>query len=86
MHRHVLGVYKNRVTPTFTSWHDWGSPGVRALPFLSLPLILPSYAHLRPPRMSGAHVFSNAHDIVVSGGTFYTADTVSGRARYPQAS
>ena len=33
--------------------------------------------------MSGAHVFSNARDNVVSGGAFYTADTVSGSARYP---
>jgi len=32
--------------------------------------------------MSGAHVFSNAHDIAVSGGTFYTANTVSGTVRY----
>jgi len=32
--------------------------------------------------MSGAHVFSNAHDFAVSGGTFYAANTVSGTARY----
>ena len=32
--------------------------------------------------MSEAHVFSNAHDIAVSGGTFYTASTVSGTIRY----
>ena len=33
--------------------------------------------------MSGAHLFSNAHDIAVGGGTFYAVDTVSGTARYP---
>ena len=55
--------------------------GVSGLPFLSLPLIPPSYYHLQPLRMSRAHIFSDAHEIV--GGTFYTADTVSGRARYP---
>ena len=33
--------------------------------------------------MSGAHVFSNAHDIAISGGTFYTANTVSGTIWYP---
>ena len=59
------------------------SQGLPSVPVLSLPLISLSYAHLRPFKMSGAHVFSNAHDIVVSGCTFYTADTVSGRARYP---
>jgi hypothetical protein len=34
--------------------------------------------------MSGAHSFSNAHDIAISGGTFYTlaADTVSVTVRY----
>ena len=42
----------------------------------------PSYAHLPPLRMTGAHVFSNAHDIAISGSTFYTADTVSGTVRY----
>ena len=69
----------------FTSWHNWESPSVRVLPFLpslsSLPLTL-----TRPLRMSGAHVFPNAHDNVVSGGTFYTADTVSGRPITCQAS
>ena len=54
----------------------------RRSPF-SPSLILNSYAHLRPLRMSGAQVFSNAHDIAVSGGTLYTADTVSGTVRYP---
>ena len=53
----------------------WSS-GLRAFLFLSL-LILNSYAYLRPLKMAGAHVFTNAHDIVISGGTFYTADTVS---------
>ena len=43
----------------------------------------PSYAHLWPLRMSGAHIFSNAHETAVSSGVFYTADTVSGRAIYP---
>ena len=33
--------------------------------------------------MTGAHVFSNAHDFAISGGTFYTADTVSGAVRSP---
>ena len=45
-------------------------------------LILNSYAHLRPLRMSGAQVFSNAHDIAVSGGTLCAADTVSETVRY----
>jgi len=40
-------------------------------------LILNSYTHLRPLRMSRAHVFSNAHRTSVSGGTFCAADTVS---------
>ena len=31
---------------------------------------------------TGVHVFSNAHDIAISGGAFYTADTVSGTFRY----
>jgi len=57
--------------------------GVRALLFLSLPLILSSDAHLGPLRMSGAQIFSNAHDIALSGGMFYAADTVSRTARYP---
>ena len=47
---------------------------------LSFPPILNSYAHLRPLRMSEAHFFSNAHDIAISGGTFYA---VSGTVRYP---
>ena len=45
-------------------------------------LILISYAHLRPLRMSGAHVFANAHDFAISGSTFYTANSVSETARY----
>ena len=45
-------------------------------------LILVSYSHLRPPRMSGAHVFANAHDPAISSGTFYTANTVSGTVTY----
>ena len=53
-----------------------GLSGLRALPLLFL-LILNSYAYLRPPKMARAHVFTNAHDIAISGGTFYTADTVS---------
>ena len=32
--------------------------------------------------MTEAHLFSNAHDIAISGSTFYTADTVSGTVRY----
>ena len=46
-------------------------------------LILKRYAHLRPLRMSRAHVLSNARDAVISGGTFYTADTVSATLKYP---
>ena len=57
----------------------WSS-GLRALPFLSL-LILNSYAYLRPLKMAGAHVFTNAHDFAITGGTFNTADTVSGAVR-----
>ncbi|EDR10450.1 mycorrhiza-induced NACHT/WD-repeat protein [Laccaria bicolor S238N-H82] len=30
-----------------------------------------------PLKMTEAHVFSNAHDIAVSGGTFYTANTIN---------
>jgi hypothetical protein len=58
---------------------NWGSLGLRALPVLTFfpSLILNSYANLQPLRMSGAYVFSNTHDIAISGGTFYTADTVS---------
>jgi flagellar biosynthesis GTPase FlhF len=32
--------------------------------------------------MSGAHVFSNAHDITFRGSTIYAAETVSGTVRY----
>ena len=31
---------------------------------------------------TGVHVFSNAHDVAISGGAFYTAGTVSGTVRY----
>ena len=37
--------------------------------------ILTSSAHLQPLRMTGAHLFSNAHDIAISGSTFYMANT-----------
>ena len=57
-----------------------GSSGLRALPFLSL-LILNSYAFLRPLKMAGAHVFTNAHDFAITGGTFNIIDTVSGAVR-----
>ena len=43
---------------------------------------LSSCTHLRRFRMSRAHIFPNAHDTAVSGGTFYAADTVSGTVRY----
>jgi hypothetical protein len=33
--------------------------------------------------MSGAHSFSNARDLAISGGTFNTAGIVSGTVRYP---
>ena len=54
----------------------------RRSPF-SPSLILTSSAHLRPLRMTGAHLFSNAHDIAISGSTFYMANTVSGTVRHP---
>jgi hypothetical protein len=50
-------------------------------PFFPSPF-LNSYANLRPLRMSEAHVFQNARGTTVSGGTFYTANTVSGTVRY----
>ena len=46
-------------------------------------LILNRYTYLRPLRMSGAQVLSDAHDIAISGGRLYTANTVSGTFRYP---
>ena len=45
-------------------------------------LILISYAHLLPLRMSRPRILSNARGTTVSGGTFYAADTVSGIVRY----
>ena len=63
---------------TFASW---GHLAYGRSPFFPS-LILNSYAHLRPLRMTEAHLFSNAHDIAISGSTFYTADTVSGTVRY----
>ena len=57
-----------------------GSSGLRALPFLS-PLILNSYAYLRPLKMAEAQFFSNSHDFAITGGTFNIIDTVSGAVR-----
>ena len=45
-------------------------------------LILITYAHPRPFRMSRAHVFANAHDIAISDSTFFTANTMSETAKY----
>ena len=72
---------KNRPTHAFASWHDWGLLASERSPFFPS-LILNSYTHLRPRRMSGGHVFANAHGTVVTGGTFYAADNVSGTVRY----
>ena len=57
-----------------------GLAGLWALPLLFL-LILNSYAYLRPLKMAGAHVFTNAHDFAITGGTFNIIDTVSGAVR-----
>ena len=55
----------------------WSS-GLRALPFLSLH-ILNSYAYLQPLKMAGAHIFTNAHDFAITGGTSrWTARLSSG--------
>ena len=54
--------------------------GLRALPFLSL-LFLNSYAYLRSLKMAEAHVFTNAHDFAITGGTFNIIDAVSGAVR-----
>ena len=67
-----------------TSWPGWGLTfpvASERSPFF-LSLILNSYTHLQPLRMSGAQIFSNARGIAVSGGTFYAADTVSGTVSY----
>ena len=45
--------------------------------------ILTSDVHLPPLRMSRAHIFSDARGTAVSGGTFHSAETVSGTVRYP---
>ena len=45
-------------------------------------VFFPFYAHLRPLRVTEVHSFSNACDIAISGGAFYTADTVSEPVRY----
>ena len=74
-----LCLYKNRSTPRGMIV---GFPASVRRPHFFPFLILNSYAHLRPLRMSGAHVFENARDIAFSGGTFYTANTVSGTATY----
>ena len=75
----MLRAYKNRPTHAPTSWDDLGPPVSERSAFFPS-FILNSYAHLQSRRMGAGQVFSNAHDIAISGGTFYTADTVCGMA------
>ena len=68
----ALKVYKNRLKHAFTSWHDWGSPGLRAL---SLPSFL--HFHLQYLNMSRASVLAGAHHFVAHDNMFIAANTVS---------
>ena len=78
--RHRLACIEGYQQHRFASWHDWGLLVSEHSPFFPS-LILNSYTHLRPHRMSRGHVFANAHSTVVTGSTFYAADSVSGTVR-----